>query len=161
LIDLSKHSFARWSIPPKRDDYWPLHVCFVFPIVKELTDTTELGGPSGDPVWALLRGADRDRTDDLLVANQTLSQLSYSPKELLMCDFGFVTARAASITNHHSLLTNLLGFTRPLHQAMRRALVGLSGVEPLTSRLSGVRSNHLSYRPSVHARPKHDIREQN
>ncbi len=27
-------------------------------------------------------------------------------------------------------------------------VVGLSGVEPLTSRLSGVRSNHLSYRPS-------------
>src|SRR5213078_2699810 len=27
------------------------------------------------------------------------------------------------------------------------AVVGLSGVEPLTSRLSGVRSNHLSYRP--------------
>jgi hypothetical protein len=25
--------------------------------------------------------------------------------------------------------------------------VGLSGLEPLTSRLSGVRSNHLSYRP--------------
>ena len=27
-----------------------------------------------------LRGADRDRTGDLLVANQTLSQLSYSPQ---------------------------------------------------------------------------------
>ena len=27
-------------------------------------------------------------------------------------------------------------------------LVGLSGLEPLTSRLSGVCSNHLSYRPS-------------
>ena len=29
----------------------------------------------------------------------------------------------------------------------RLQMVGLSGIEPLTSRLSGVRSNHLSYRP--------------
>ena len=29
------------------------------------------------------------------------------------------------------------------------SLVGLSGVEPLTSRLSGARSNHLSYRPET------------
>ena len=28
------------------------------------------------------RGADRDRTDDLLVANQALSQLSYSPRTI-------------------------------------------------------------------------------
>ena len=27
-------------------------------------------------------------------------------------------------------------------------MVGLSGIEPLTSRLSGARSNHLSYRPT-------------
>lgn len=32
-------------------------------------------------------------------------------------------------------------------------LVGLSGLEPLTSRLSGVCSNHLSYRPLTVRRP--------
>ena len=56
-------------------------------------------------------GADRVRTGDPLVANQVLSQLSYSP-----------------------------GLVR---------LVGLSGFEPLTSRLSAVRSSQLSYRPVV------------
>ena len=38
-----------------------------------------------------------------------------------------------------ALYTNSLG----------RELVGLSGLEPPTSRLSGERSNHLSYRPSI------------
>ena len=37
----------------------------------------------------------------------------------------------------------------PVADGIRTPNVGLSGVEPLTSRLSGVRSNHLSYRPSV------------
>ena len=56
-------------------------------------------------------GAERDRTDDLMLAKHALSQLSYSP----------------------------LG----LYQNM----VGPGGLEPPTSRLSGVRSNHLSYEP--------------
>ena len=30
-------------------------------------------------------------------------------------------------------------------------MVGLDGLEPSTSRLSGVRSNHLSYKPIIHS----------
>ena len=30
-------------------------------------------------IFKILRGADQDRTDDLFVANEALSQLSYSP----------------------------------------------------------------------------------
>ena len=67
-------------------------------------------------------GASRDRTGDLLVANQTLSQLSYGPFRNLS-------------------RTGCREPTRP-------ALVGLGGVEPPTSPLSGVRSNQLSYRPA-------------
>ena len=33
-----------------------------------------------------------------------------------------------------------------------KAMVGRGGLEPPTSRLSGVRSNHLSYRPILRAR---------
>ena len=54
-------------------------------------------------------GANRDRTDDLRVANATLSQLSYGPS-----------------LNGASFKCNL---------------VGLGGVAPPTSPLSGVRSN--------------------
>ena len=37
---------------------------------------------------------------------------------------------------------------KPLHQrAIIYKMVGLNGLEPSTSRLSGVRSNHLSYKP--------------
>lgn len=60
-------------------------------------------------------GADRDRTCDLLNANQALSQLSYSPNSL------FVTVDQ----------------------------VGLRGLEPRTSSLSEMRSNHLSYKPKL------------
>ena len=66
-------------------------------------------------------GDEESRTPDPLLARQVLSQLSYTP----------------------TLFNSLWGLF-----LMRYAMVGLSGLEPPTSRLSGVRSNHLSYKPS-------------
>ena len=60
-------------------------------------------------------GARRDRTDDILLAKQALSQLSYGP---------------------------ITETCQPLEE-----LVGPGRLELPTSRLSGVRSNHLSYGP--------------
>ena len=72
-------------------------------------------------------GGERVRTDDLLRARQALSQLSYTPD---------LNLESSTRTNFINLIT------RPIF------LVGLGRLELPTSRLSGVRSNHLSYRPS-------------
>ena len=69
-------------------------------------------------------GADRDRTDDILLAKQALSQLSYSPIAL-------------------KYNKNL----QPLE------VVGLGRLELPTSPLSGVRSSQLSYRPGIAEQP--------
>ena len=66
-------------------------------------------------------GARRDRTDDLLLAKQALSQLSYGPGRI--------------------------GQGLPQGEPHPR-MVGLGRLERPTSPLSGVRSNHLSYRPA-------------
>ena len=88
-----------------------------------------------------LCGANRDRTGNLLVANQALSQLSYSP-----------IASWSSLTPSVGLsgVSRRDAFGRTTDLTLMPSLnVGLSGVEPLTSRLSGVRSNQLSYRPGT------------
>ena len=64
-------------------------------------------------------GADRSRTDDLRLAKPALSQLSYSP------------------------------FSKAPSWATRYASVGQGRIELPTSRLSGVRSNQLSYWPAL------------
>ena len=64
-------------------------------------------------------GGERNRTDDLLLAKQALSQLSYTPNDL---------AASAATTLRR-----------------RRKMVGQGGFEPPTSRLSSARSNQLSY----------------
>ena len=44
-------------------------------------------------------GGERDRTDDLLVANQALSQLSYTPD--LTLEYQMAKSRAASLSTRH------------------------------------------------------------
>ena len=73
-------------------------------------------------------GAGRDRTDDPLLAKQVLSQLSYGP----VCLGNFSIA----LTRHTEGKS-----------PGKRKMVGLDRLELSTSPLSGVRSNHLSYRP--------------
>ena len=68
-------------------------------------------------------GGGGNRTHDIQLAKLALSQLSYTP-------------------------------IRATHQPVTRAgyaadMVGLGRLELPTSRLSGVRSNHLSYRPTL------------
>jgi hypothetical protein len=75
-------------------------------------------------------GARRDRTDDLLLAKQALSQLSYGP-----------------VRNQVSVIGNQ---TTPLITetcCLILRLVGLGRFELPTSRLSSARSNQLSYKP--------------
>ena len=77
-------------------------------------------------------GGRRDRTDDLLLAKQALSQLSYAP----------VLRTPVSIAI--SLRPQRGPAPRP-KSSRPRNLVGQGGFEPPTSRLSSARSNQLSY----------------
>ncbi len=87
----------------------------------------------GRPPNAQAGGADRNRTDDLLRAKQALSQLSYGPLPEVRRQK--TEDRRACFTLSRS--SDLCPLT----------LVGLGRFELPTSRLSGVRSNQLSYRP--------------
>ncbi len=70
-------------------------------------------------------GGERNRTDDLLLAKQALSQLSYTP-------VSEVRSQVSIKSDPRSLIPEL---------------VGRGGFEPPTSRLSSARSNQLSYQP--------------
>ena len=82
-------------------------------------------------------GARRDRTDDLLLAKQALSQLSYGP-------FRIYRLRPLGQPSRRSRPQR-----RPSHPPNLWALVGLERFELSTSRLSSARSNQLSYRPKI------------
>jgi hypothetical protein len=80
------------------------------------------GLPSRSRGAAKAGGARRNRTDDLLLAKQALSQLSYGPAQ------------------------RSIKFWVP----SKAGMVGLGRFELPTSRLSSARSNQLSYRPKKH-----------
>ena len=83
-----------------------------------------------------LGGARRDRTDDLMLAKHALYQLSYGP----LCP--------RSRPPRGSLQWELFVIRRLSAQGVTRvSVVGPGRLELPTSRLSGVCSNHLSYRP--------------
>src|SRR6202011_4245868 len=82
-------------------------------------------------------GARRDRTDDLLLAKQALSQLSYGPAARNACQSEFATAGPPSPRLRQGT------FRSPREPKV----VGLGRLELPTSRLSSARSNQLSYKP--------------
>ena len=62
--------------------------------------------------------------------------------------FLFIKVNVVSFDLLHFAFTFLFSFQSTLLQlSSQRIVVGSSGLEPPTSRLSGVRSNHLSYEP--------------
>ena len=95
---------------------------------------------------AVSGGATRDRTADLLNANQALSQLSYSPNAE---DRGRKTEDRLSRAGGYSCALPVapVGFLSSVLCLLSSELVGLGRFELPTSPLSGVRSNQLSYRP--------------
>ena len=93
-------------------------------------------------------GAEGVRTPDPRVANAMLSQLSYSPVRICI---RYGTSLRADLrptvgTSLYPGTFSLVGCKLRSSRTPEYA-VGLDRVELSTSRLSGVRSNHLSYRP--------------
>ena len=94
-------------------------------------------------------GARRDRTDDLLLAKQALSQLSYGPAPVSTSWLIEVLAGLPSRSSRAefaSLRPSGYGVTAFASLGERR-LVGLGRLELPTSRVSSARSNQLSYNP--------------
>ena len=91
-------------------------------------------------------GARRDRTDDLLLAKQALSQLSYGPLFSGALKVGTKAGLPVEARGDSPGFA-LRATPGSLHSLRERRLVGLGRFELPTSRLSSARSNQLSYKP--------------
>ncbi len=103
-----------------------------------------------DNLLSVLCGADRDRTGNLLRARQALSQTELQPRRQLSQSINPVRpiVRRNLVKDPSSPIT----LRSPI--VPERRLVGLGRLELPTSRLSGVRSNHLSYKPISRTKKK-------
>jgi hypothetical protein len=127
--DTRPRDYAR--VCPEADCFRRMSVAVSFDKAVPLTSRAKPGG------------ARRDRTDDLMLAKHALSQLSYGPVVWVRSarhQSGF-TLRATPGQASHQMARQGIACVS------RRSLVGPGRVERPTSRLSGVRSNHLSYEP--------------
>ena len=92
-------------------------------------------------------GGERDRTDDLLRARQALSQLSYTPKNFWSKIFFKHASHPAGHCRQWPKSFKELSSPSPKYipkfYLQNFGMVGLDGLEPSTSRLSGVRSNRI------------------
>ena len=93
-------------------------------------------------LFHLANGDGEIRTLDPLLARQVLSQLSYTPISGNM-KFSDRTLSSSMGLSGPYLLDS--GYPKQTIRFLKP--MGLSGLEPPTSRLSGVRSNRLSYKP--------------
>jgi hypothetical protein len=128
----------------------PFFTMSKMPTDPEGSETWSRAATAPHPVPDRNGGARRDRTDDLLLAKQALSQLSYGPalNRRIRSNAGSDPTRDEG---QRGRSTSGSRSTRPSR------MVGLGRLELPTSRLSGVRSNHLSYRPEgsrTHVRPE-------
>ena len=100
-------------------------------------------------LWNLFGGGKENRTPDPLLARQMLSQLSYTPivGSMLWRSWSF---RMLSFFDGF-LFFFVFSLSVWCDLWVRENVVGLTRLELVTSRLSGVRSNQLSYRP-IHLR---------
>ena len=89
----------------------------------------------------------RDRTADLLNANQALSQLSYSP--IISVQQPRSLPSKPNCSDRGAVARSVLAIRERWRNEEQDDLVGLGRFELPTSPLSGVRSNQLSYRPVV------------
>ena len=130
--------------------------CLVYPIFHNRILNSFIsicgfqGTYAGHPVRTVPNGDGEIRTLDPLLARQVLSQLSYTPM-----DAGLSFRTSLPVFSFVCSLSGL-GLSEPFPISLRLWMnftcfsllgVGLSGLEPPTSRLSGVRSNQLSYKP--------------